>query len=306
MLKKIKLLIISSSLILSSLYIVNAQDLLQDGINHSLNKLGETISSALPGDGDTEITIHSQDNYDLRYSILAVRPLMMNPYAHLSNKHLYFTQLRLANHEPYADGDQRTLFNVGLGFRTLTQDNNAILGLNLFYDHEFEQEHQRVSLGAEYLTSVFEVYANRYERLSEIAKYGTTTETVLDGYDVHIVGQLPYLPWGKVVYNNYSWNATGKDTQGERYSLEAQILRNMVFEIGQSDPDASAKEDFFKLTLRWPANQFKKTIFSHTVSDFMFPEKNMSSKMLHKVRRTNNIVTEKTISVGGVRLVRAS
>jgi hypothetical protein len=230
----------------------------------------------------------------------------MNPYSSISNKHLYFTQLRLANHEPYADGDQRTLFNVGLGFRTLTQDNNAILGLNLFYDHEFEQEHQRVSLGAEYLTSVFEVYANRYERLSEIAKYGTTTETVLDGYDVHIVGQLPYLPWGKVVYNNYSWNATGKDTQGERYSLEAQILRNMVFEIGQSDPDASVKEDFFKLTLRWPANQFKQTIFSHTVSDFMFPEKNMSSKMLHKVRRTNNIVTEKTISVGGVRLVRAS
>lgn len=306
MFKKFKITFISATIILSSLYIVNAQNILQDGINHSLNKLGETITSALPGEGDTEITIHSQDNYDLRYSILAVRPLMMNPYAHITNKHLYFTQLRLANHEPYADGDQRTLLNVGLGFRTLAQDNNAVLGINLFYDHELEQTHQRASIGIEYLTSAFEVYANRYERISEIAKYGTTTETVLDGYDVHVVGQLPYLPWGKIAYNNYSWNATGKDTQGKRYSLEAQVLRNMVFEIGQSDPDASAKEDFFKLTLRWPANQFKQTIFSHTVSDFMFPEKNMSSKMLHKVRRTNNIVTEKTISVGGVRLVRAS
>ena len=306
MVKKIKILLISALLIISSLYIVNAEDVLQEGLNRSLNNLGEAIQSALPGPGDTEITINTQDNYDLRYSILAVRPLMMNPYSSISNKHLYFTQLRLANHEPYADGDQRILFNAGIGFRTLAQDNNAILGLNLFYDHEFEQEHQRVSLGAEYLTSVFEVYANRYERLSEIAKYGTTTETVLDGYDVHIVGQLPYLPWGKVAYNNYSWNATGKDTQGERYSLEAQILRNMVFEIGQSDPETSSKEDFFKLTLRWPANQFKQTIFTHTVSDFMFPEKNMSSKMLGKVRRTNNIVTEKTTSAGGVRIVRAS
>ena len=306
MIKKIKVLLISSILVMSTLFIVNADNLVQEGLNRSLNKLGNVIQSSLPGSGDTEITISSQDNYDLRYSILAVRPLAMNPYSEISNKHLYFTQLRLANHEPYADGDQRMLFNAGLGFRTLTQDNNAILGLNLFYDHEFEQSHQRASLGLEYLTSVFEVYANRYERISEIAKYGTTTETVLDGYDVHVVGQLPYLPWGKVAYNNYSWNATGKDTQGKRYSLEAQILRNMVFEIGQSDPDASAKEDFFKLTLRWPANQFKQTIFSHTVSDFMFPEKNMSSKMLHKVRRTNNIVTEKTISVGGVRLVRAS
>ena len=306
MLRKIKVLLISSILIISTLFIVNAENLVQEGLNRSLNKLGNVIQSSLPGPGDTEITISSQDNYDLRYSILAVRPLTMNPYSKISNKHLYFTQLRLANHEPYADGDQRILFNAGLGFRTLTQDNNAILGLNLFYDHEFEQSHQRASLGIEYLTSVFEVYANRYERISEIAKYGTTTETVLDGYDVHIVGQLPYLPWGKLAYNNYSWNATGKDTQGTRYSLEAQILRNMVFEIGQSDPDASAKEDFFNLTLRWPANQFKQTIFSHTVSDFMFPEKNMSSKMLHKVRRTNNIVTEKTTSVGGVRLVRAS
>ncbi len=306
MIRKIKVLLISSILVMSTLFIVNADNLVQEGLNRSLNKLGNVIQSSLPGSGDTEITISSQDNYDLRYSILAVRPLAMNPYSEISNKHLYFTQLRLANHEPYADGDQRMLFNAGLGFRTLTQDNNAILGLNLFYDHEFEQSHQRASLGLEYLTSVFEVYANRYERISEIAKYGTTTETVLDGYDVHVVGQLPYLPWGKVAYNNYSWNATGKDTQGKRYSLEAQVLRNMVFEIGQSDPDASAKEDFFKLTLRWPANQFKQTIFSHTVSDFMFPEKNMSSKMLHKVRRTNNIVTEKTISVGGVRLVRAS
>ena len=306
MIRKIKVLLISSILVMSTLFIVNADNLVQEGLNRSLNKLGNVIQSSLPGSGDTEITISSQDNYDLRYSILAVRPLAMNPYSEISNKHLYFTQLRLANHEPYADGDQRMLFNAGLGFRTLTQDNNAILGLNLFYDHEFEQSHQRASLGLEYLTSVFEVYANRYERISEIAKYGTTTETVLDGYDVHVVGQLPYLPWGKVAYNNYSWNATGKDTQGKRYSLEAQILRNMVFEIGQSDPDASAKEDFFKLTLRWPANQFKQTIFSHTVSNFMFPEKNMSSKMLHKVRRTNDIVTEKTISVGGVRLVRAS
>ena len=84
MYKKLKITLISATIILSSLYIVNAEDLLQDGINHSLNKLGETITSVLPGEGDTEITIHSQDNYDLRYSILAVRPLAMNPYSKIS------------------------------------------------------------------------------------------------------------------------------------------------------------------------------------------------------------------------------
>jgi hypothetical protein len=285
---------------------VNAQDIFQDGINHSLNKLGETISSALPGAGDTEITIHSQDNYDLRYSILAVRPLAMNPYSELSNKHLYFTQLRLANYEPYANGDQRVLFNAGLGFRTLAQNNNAVLGINIFYDHEFEQTHQRASLGLEYLTSAFEVYANKYQRLGDTSMYGTTTETVLNGYDINIVGQLPYMPWGKVIYNNYFWAGTSTDTKGERYSLEAQVLRNMIFEIGQSDPDVGSTEDFWKLTLKWPANEFKQTIVTHTVTDHMFPEKNMSGQMLHKVRRTNKIVTEKTTNPGGVVIVRGS
>ena len=68
MFKKFKITLISATIILSSLYIVNAENLLQDGINHSLNKLGETITSALPGEGDTEITIHSQDNYSIAFT----------------------------------------------------------------------------------------------------------------------------------------------------------------------------------------------------------------------------------------------
>ena len=306
MFKRLKLTLITATLVLSSLYIVSAEDLLQDGINHSLNKLGETITSVLPGAGDTEITIHSQDNYDLRYSILAVRSLAMNPYSDLTNKHLYFTQLRLGNHEPYANGDQRTLLNVGLGFRTLAQNNNSILGINLFYDHEFEQTHQRGSLGLEYLTSAFEIYANKYQRLGDKSSYGTTTETVLNGHDINIVGQLPYMPWGKVVYNNYAWAGTSTDTKGNRYSLEAQVLSNMILEVGQSDPDVGSKEDFWKLNLKWPAADNTPTIITHTYTDDMFPEKNMSDQMLHKVRRTNKIVTEKTTNPGGVVIVRGS
>ena len=291
--KKIKILLLSISLIFSSSYIANAQNFLQDNINHTLNKLGATLSLALPGTGDTEVTTHSQNNYDLRYSILAVRSLSLNPYSELSNKHLYFSQFRIANHEPYSNGDQRILFNAGLGFRTLVHNNNATLGVNLIYDHEFEQTHQRASLGLEYLTSTFEVYANKYQRVGDTSNYGAIRESVLNGYDINLVGQLPYMPWGKVVYNNYSFPGTSSDTKGERLSLEAQVLRHMIFEIGQSTPDVGSTEDFWKLKLRWPANQFKKTILSHTVTEHMFPEKNMSSKMLSKVRRTNEIVSEK-------------
>ena len=55
------------------------------------------------------------------------------------------------------------------------------------------------------------------------ASYGTTTETVLNGYDVNIVGQLPYMPWGKVVYNNYAWSGLALDTR------ENVIVRSAKF-----------------------------------------------------------------------------
>ena len=73
MVKKIKILLISALLIISSLYIVNAEDVLQEGVNRSLNNLGEAIHSALPVPGDTEITFNTQDKYDRRYSFLAFR-----------------------------------------------------------------------------------------------------------------------------------------------------------------------------------------------------------------------------------------
>ena len=107
-------------------------------LNSGLSSLGNYLESFIPGDGDKEISFLTQDNHDLRYSILAVVPIAFNPYSQLSNEHLYFTQLRLGNHEPYLNGDQRVLLNAGLGFRTLINDNNAIFGANIFYDHEFE------------------------------------------------------------------------------------------------------------------------------------------------------------------------
>ena len=108
------------------------------------------------------------------------------------------------------------------------------------------------------------------------------------------------MPWGKVVYNNYAWSGTSTDTKGKRYSLEAQVLANMILEVGQSDPDVGSKEDFWKLSLRWPTTGYTPTIITHTYTDYMFPEKNMASQMLHKVRRTNKIITEKTTNPGGV------
>ncbi len=266
-------------------------------LNSGLNSLGNFVESLIPGNGDKEVNFLTQDTYDLRYSILAVVPLAFNPYSQLSNEHLYFTQLRLGNHEPYANGDQRVLLNAGLGFRTLINDNNAILGANVFYDHEFEQGHERGSAGFEFLANNFEAYVNIYDRLSERSSYvvgsQTVTEEVLNGYDYSLVGQVPYMPWAKAIYKGYQWDQTGADLEGYEIGLEAQIVRGLILEYGRNKPDSRSKEEYASITFRWPSDHLTPTLLTHTITEYAFPVKNMKDEMLHKVRRTNEIVTER-------------
>ena len=299
----VAILCFSSSLMADSSW----EKLANKKLNSGLDSLGNLVESLIPGDGDKEVNFLTKDNYDLRYSILAVVPIAFNPYAQLSNEHLYFTQLRFGNHEPYADGDQRHLLNVGLGFRTLMNDNNAILGANIFYDRD-DEEHARGSVGVEFLANNFEVYGNIYDRLSDRASYihgsTTITEEVLNGYDYSLVGQIPYMPWAKAIYKGYNWDATGSDIKGYEIGLEAQLVRGLILEYGRNKQDNQSTEDFASITFRWPSDHLTPTLVTHTITEYAFPVKNMKNEMLHKVRRTNNIITEK--NMGGVFITRSN
>ena len=299
----VAILCFSSSLMADSSW----EKLANKKLNSGLDSLGNLVESLIPGDGDKEVNFLTKDNYDLRYSILAVVPIAFNPYAQLSNEHLYFTQLRFGNHEPYANGDQRHLLNVGLGFRTLMNDNNAILGANIFYDRD-DEDHQRGSVGVEFLANNFEVYGNIYDRLSDRASYihgsTTITEEVLNGYDYSLVGQIPYMPWAKAIYKGYRWDASGTDIEGYEIGLEAQLVRGLILEYGRNKPDNQSTEDFASITFRWPSDHLTPTLVTHTITEYAFPVKNMKNEMLHKVRRTNNIITEK--NMGGVFIARSN
>ena len=89
-------------------------------------------------------------------------------------------------------------------------------------------------------------------------------------------------------------------------SLEANLHQGIVFEYGKNDIDNSSNdEDFYKLTFKWPNDSSTPTIFNETISENIFPLVDMSDKMLGKVRRTNNIITQKT-GEGGVIITRGT
>ena len=310
--KKFHIFILAISFFLAGnmLYANDTVDeLLNKKINQGLSSLGEQISNLIPGEGDTEVTISEQDNYDIKFSLLAVRALAHKPYSSLQNEHLYFTQVRISNHEPFANGDERTVLNAGLGFRTLIDDYNFILGANIFHDYEFDEGHQRGSIGAELLASNFQLYVNFYDRISDSINYasGSTTlvEEVVNGYDFAAVGQLPYLPWAKLIYTGYSWDKTGTDLEGNRISLEAHLINGLLFEYGKNDIDNSSDdEDFYSITFKWPQNHLTPTLATHGITSYAFPVVNLKDKMLNKVRRTNNIITQR--SGGGAVVTRGS
>ena len=306
---------IIASLLIAVVYssLTRASDTLdqfiENKINSGLTNIGNKIAEIIPGEGDTEVAISEQENYDIKFSILAVRPIIKNPYQAIDNEHLYFTQFRLSSHEPFANGDERTLLNAGVGFRTLVNNENAILGVNLFHDYEFDEGHQRGSAGIEYLANNFQLYANLYDRLSDSVNYtsGSTSvkEEIVNGYDYSIVGALPYLPWAKVIYNGYSWDKTGVDLEGNRVSVEAHLINGLVFEYGKNDIDNSSDdEDFFGITFKWPQDHLTPTLITHGITSYAFPSYNMKDEMLHKVRRTNNMITEQ--SGGGFFVVRGT
>ena len=163
------------------------------------------------------------------------------------------------------------------------------------------------SIEAELLASNFQLYVNFYDRISDSINYtsGSTTlvEEVVNGYDFSAVGQLPYLPWANIIYNGYSWDSSGTDLEGNRISLEANLIRGILFEYGKNDIDNNSDdEDFYNITFKWPQNHLTPTLATHGITSYAFPVVNLKDKMLNKVRRTNNIITQR--SGGGAVVTR--
>ena len=88
-------------------------------------------------------------------------------------------------------------------YRNLSQDNKWLSGLNFFYDHEFPNNHERASLGLEVKSTPIEINSNIYQRMSGDKTIGTTTERAMNGMDVELGFQVPYMPNSKLFFQGY-------------------------------------------------------------------------------------------------------
>ena len=248
---------------------------------------------------NTELTIEGRTKSDPNFTLLTIQPISESE----DKKDLTFFQGSILRQ------NNRDTINLGVGYRQLSDDEKWIYGVNAFHDYDNTYEHSRMSLGAELRSSAFEINANKYFATSG-AKTGKdgNTERALDGYELEVGGQVPYIPSAKVFVKNWKWDGyQTSDTKGNTYSLQinAPIAPNVTLEAGRKDFDSQTDIDFVNLTYRLKlgnGSTDQDVVVSSIIADQAFNNTSMKKKMLDKVRRKNQIVIQTgfTASAGGV------
>lgn len=258
---------------------------------HLLNEATSAVSSwaenLAPG---TEISISAQDNGKPEYSVATIQEIETET----ETTRTVFWQGQVSNH----DGGDRTTVNLGLGYRGLSNDEHWLFGANAFFDHEFPYDHQRASFGLEAKSAAVDLTANQYVALTKWQNGASgNQERALDGHEIEIGAQLPYVPSARLFIQSFKWDGvdSSSDIEGTSYSLELNrsLGDGWVIEAGRKDFDNRPDENFARITYRLGlGDNAKGADDTPFISDTMFETGSVRHRKLEKVRRTNRIVKQ--------------
>ena len=261
-------------------------DAVKQGILSSMTSgLSSSIAEMIGGEGDTEVQISARENSKPEFSIMTVMPISVHP-----GKDAWFVQLQLNNTQIRSVNRYTT--NVGLGYRSLSANKNTMIGGNVFIDYD-AKGNSRYSLGFEFRTAVFDILINHYEAISGQKTVGDFKERALNGNDMSINGQVPYLPWAKINLTHYEWKKVNnsKNSKGDKLSFELLLTPSVVLEFGVDDNNIQKKDNFAKIAFVYPPRE-GPSASTDLIADEAFPEGDMSSQLLSKVKRSNKITLE--------------
>ena len=240
----------------------------------------------------TELALDAESSKKPMYSIETVQPL----YRAGSRKNTLLMQLRAAKEDRFAE--RHTIYNFGLGFRNLFADNDAMAGIKLFYDNDDEYGVSRWSVGADLSWKALDLYANKYHGLGDWKPTNRgAIEKSLNGYDIDLAAQLPYMPWAKLHAMRYQWEREPafENITGRKLSLEGALTLRWTVEIGRHIVDnRPVNDNFMMLRYRWAGfvreHQNANNNFWATSA---FEMRDMREHTLERMRRSNTIAVER-------------
>ena len=245
-------------------------------------KISEYVSNLIPGEGTSEVSIELRENYKPDFSILGVREIDK------SENENSFIQFSLFNTERL--NKERYIGNFGYGKRYLGNQNTSILGFNTFLDYD-HYGNSRASIGGELKNAVLEFSTNYYKKIEN----GSSDEEVLDGYDIQLASQIPFLHWADIFYNTYNWDGVARDDiKGSKIGSELILSPHVNLELAYDDKDKKGLEDewYAKIQFVHPPRENGPTALDGISDTAWKVNKDMSGEMLTKVKRNNKIVIE--------------
>lgn len=275
------LLYVKKIILITSILLLAFNSQAEDIPNKIANTASDFISNLIPGEGTTEVSIDLRENYKPDFSILGVREIEKN-----SNNNT-FMQFSLSNTEKL--NKERYVGNLGMGKRFLSDDSHTLTGLNIFLDYD-HYGNTRGSIGGEIKNAVMGLTSNYYKKIDN----GSVDEEVLDGYDIELTSQIPYLHWADIFYNNYKWNgAEREDLEGSKIGTEMLLTPNLAFEAAYDDKDKKGLEDEYYANIIFVHPPREGATAQDGVSNQIWKkEKDMSDEMIAKVKRNNKIMIE--------------
>ena len=260
----------------------------------SAKDFSEFFNNFVPGEGLTEAQIDftDADDGEITFNILMLRNIEKTDTSN------FFTQFSIQSQD-VGQNDPRYVGNLGLGYRFLNDDNSLMIGANVFYDRDFEHDHERGSIGFEAKGGNLEINYNLYEDISLQQVANKRKEQSLGGYDFNVSSQVPFMPWARLNYTSYEWDKdlASTNTKGEKYSSEFNLTPSLVFEYEYNESGNSGDDiTSGKFTFVYPPRDNKPTIASGFSSQ-AFTYSNVSDKLNDKVKRKNKLVIETQGSV---------
>lgn len=230
-----------------------------------------------------------------QFSVMSIQPL----WEDREGGHFLFNQVSW-QHETRDTDDQDAddTLNFGLAYRKLLNDNTLLVGTNLFFDHQLDQKHNRMSLGVEARTDQYGVTANRYQALSGWRTIDALYEShALSGWDVEVSGQFPEYPEFTGFVRGYTFNSMlgVQDIYGLNATMEWSPVPALVFSGGVTDENMRDPE--LRMAVRLRMN------FDDPLDVQFAPRTGLVSvadRVYDRVRRDNTIRTQvrKRLSTG--------
>ena len=264
----------------------------KDGkINALSNQISESISLFAKDHFENmkylDFNINAQEYLKPTFSIMSV-----NEITKIASGTI-FNQTSINTH----DGDET--INLGFGIRKLLNNNTLLLGANTFYDHQLTESHERVGMGAEAITSIFDLRGNYYNALSARRTNSEgTIERALDGWDLRGDYHLPIDQDVNLFVSAFEFenpeDISSYKEKGNKFGADAQ-LGNFAIEAGymNDNQDNDAYFGNIKYVINIGGSVVKKIYTKNeTLTD-------VSDKLYQPVKRENKIRVVK-IDASGV------